>query len=57
MPPKIGILQPLWVEKNANYRDLLMKKNDFFPIKMLDGNDFGKIDGINWKHGGRKGYF
>jgi len=54
MPPKICILQPLCVEKNAKYHDLLMK-NDFFPINMLDGNDFGKIDGINLKHGDRKG--
>jgi hypothetical protein len=33
------------------------EKNDFSPINMLDGNNFGKIDGINLKHGGRKGYF
>jgi hypothetical protein len=32
-------------------------KNDLFPINMLGGNDFGEIDGINLKHGGRKRLF
>jgi hypothetical protein len=31
MPPKICILQPLCVEKNAKYCDLLMKKMIFPP--------------------------
>lgn len=55
MPPKICILQPLCVEK-CQVLWSFNGKNDFFPINMLGGNDFGKIDGINLKHGGRKSY-